>query len=518
MKRSKLFYYAAALCMSSGLLFTSCSDDDNKVPTRPEENKPDKGDNDKDENKRVTTDEQYYANNFAYDILDYYYYWNEEIASDLKKLDPNKNTDPIETVSEIKYHQGGKAIDKWTMLTDDMKKFQSGVAGVSTTYGYQPITYRMREGSNECISAIAYVYKNSPAAKAGLKRGDLIYQINGKQLTTENFRDLFNTSSITVSLAALKMGPNGQGTLSPTGKEVTMQAVEMYEDPILLDSIYEVNGKKVGYLAYASFDLASIPNLIEVSKKFKKEGVKELILDFRYNGGGYVITESAMASMYAPQSAVEAGEIFEIEKYNKQLTKEMEEQGESSKTPFKTEFNFKDQSGQAHSYSTKDANIGIEKVYGLITQNSASASEALLSGLMPYVNVELLGEPSHGKYCTGWMVAAKDAYKQVPQPIANWGIYVMVSIYQNAKGETPCMPDGLQPQHQAIDDPMLPTQLGDINENMLKVALQRAGKVYEDKGTKSRAGMGTFQVVDTPHKANFGKRILLPSQLPSLSE
>ena len=76
-----------------------------------------------------------------------------------------------------------------------------------------------------------------------------------------------------------------------------MNAVEMYEDPILCDSIYDINGKKVGYLAYSSFDLASIPQLVEISKKFKAEGVKELILDLRYNGGGYVITESAMASM-----------------------------------------------------------------------------------------------------------------------------------------------------------------------------------------------------------------------------
>ena len=58
-------------------------------------------------------------------------------------------------------------------------------------------------------------------------------------------------------------------------------AVEMYEDPILCDSIYDINGKKVGYLAYSSFDLASIPQLVEISKKFKAEGVKELILDLR---------------------------------------------------------------------------------------------------------------------------------------------------------------------------------------------------------------------------------------------
>lgn len=514
MRHNKFLYCTAALLVSGGLFFSSCSEDDKEVPALPEQNKTDS------DNKRVTTDEQFYANNFAHDILETYYLWNEEIAADLKELDPYKNTDPIKTVDEIKYHKGDKEIDRWTSLIDNMKQFEEGVAGVSTTYGYQPITYLMQEGSKECISAIAFVYKNSPAAKAGLKRGDLIYKINGEQLTTDNFRDLFNSSSVTISLAKTQPNPNGQGVvIVPTGKDITLNAIEMYEDPVLLDSIYEVNGKKVGYLAYASFDLTSIPSLINISKKFKAQGVKELILDFRYNGGGYVITENAMASMYAPQSAVDAKEIFEIEKYNKLLTKEFEKEGNSTKTPFTTEYKFKDGNGNPINLSTKDANIGINKIYGLITQNTASASEALLGGLMPFLDVEIIGKPSHGKYCTGWMLAAKDAYKKVPEPISNWGMYVMVSIYQNSKGETPCMPDGLQPNFVVDDEPLLPEQLGDVNELMLKAALQRAGKVYEDNGVKSRSGFtNMLHQIDAPHKANFGKRILLPEQIPSVNE
>lgn len=54
---------------------------------------------------------------------------------------------------------------------------------------------------------------------------------------------------------------------------------------------------------------------------------------------------------------------------------------------------------------------------------------------------------------------------------------------------------------------------------MLKVALQRAGKVYEEKESKSRAGlMNNFQQIEGPHKANFGKRILLPNELPLLNK
>ena len=519
MKRNKWLYGAAALLLSGGLLFTSCSDDDEKIPTPPEQNKPDKGDG----NKRKTTDEQYYANNFAHDILSVYYYWNEQIAGDLKKLDPNTNTDPIKTVSEIKYHEGKTQVDRWTMLTDDMEQFQSGVAGVSTTYGYQPFVYRMK-GTDNLLAAVAFIYKGSPAEKAGIKRGDLIYGINGKPLTENNYLELFNSSSITLSFAEVKHSATGN-VINPTEKEIKLTAVKMYEDPVLKDSVYDCNGKKVGYLAYSSFDLNSIPKLIEVSKKFKAQGVKELILDLRYNGGGYVITENAMASMYAPEEAVRMREVFEIEKYNKILTKENEkEEGFTGETRFSTEHEVPVGDGKRISYSTEDANIGIDKVYGLISGNSASASEALLSGLMPYMDVELIGSPSHGKYCTGIMLDTPTFYNKirktnVPKSIENWGIYVMIAIYQNAKGETPCMPNGLQPNISAEEDMLFQTQLGDVNEDLLKVALQRAGKVYDDKEVKSRTSLNmNMKALGIPHKANFGKRILLSGQLPSLNK
>lgn len=493
------------LFMSGCLFLGACADKNKEIPDLQTKDRIERN------GERTTSDEIFWANQFAQEILGSYYIWNQEIAKDLQKLDPNTNQDPIKTVSEIKYHEGNKVIDKWTSLIKNMHQFQEEVSGINTTYGFQPITYMLKEASNECVSAIAYVYKNSPAAKAGLKRGDLIYKVNGKQLTTDNLSTLFESSSVTLSLAKLDVS-DGKRVITPENKDIQLTAVQMYEDPILLDSIYVVGDKKVGYLAYSSFDLNSIPQLVEISKKFKAQGVTELILDFRYNGGGYVLTENAMASMYAPQEAVDAKKLFEIEKYNKEMTQINKEEGNNGETLFTTEYKFKDTSGRAVNISTKGANIGINKVYGLITKNSASASEALLGGLMPYMDVELIGQPSHGKYCTGWMISAEDAYKQTPKAIKDWGIYVMVSIYQNAAGNTPCMPDGLQPTVEAADDPMYPTQLGDVDEAMLKTALTRAGKRYVEPKSRSRRSVTNYlQEIEGPRSASFGKRILIPS-------
>lgn len=482
-KKLKLILSYALL---SGITFTSCTNEENI---------------DTPENTSIT-EETRYANKFAKEVLELYYYWNEEISKDLNKLDPEKNSDPISTVEEIRYHDGTNQVDKWTMLTNNMDEFTSSVDGVSTTYGYTPMVYLLREGSNEVIAAVAFVSENSPAQKAGLKRGDLIYRIDGKTLTTENYLDLFYSSQIKLSLAKL-IG----NTITPT-TELSMTAVKMYENPILCDSVYNFDGKKVGYLAYSSFDLESIPELINICKDFKSEGIKELVLDLRYNGGGYVITENVLASMFAPQTNVTNKDIFEKEDYNDILTELYKQEGISTITKFETEYNYTDINLNV---STKDANIGLEKIYGIITGNSASASEALLSGLMPYMDIELIGEQSHGKYCTGSMLAPEDVYNIVPQAIKNWGIYVMVGIYKNANDETPCMPNGLTPDVKAEDYPTEPYQLGDVNEAMLKVALQKAGKVYPESRSQE-AYTPNMKTIETPKKANFGRRIIIPSQ------
>lgn len=129
--------------------------------------------------------------------------------------------------------------------------------------------------------------------------------------------------------------------------------------------------------------------------------------------------------------------------------------------------------------STEGANIGLEHIYALISGNTASASEALIGGLMPYMPITVIGEQSHGKYCTGIPLSSTELYEmmeeRVPNAIKNWGIYVMISIYMNSENETPCMPNGLTPDIKATDDPMQPVQLGDENEALLRVALEKKG-------------------------------------------
>lgn len=446
-----------------------------------------------------------YANRFAFDVLSEDYLWNKEISSDLKKLNPT-NPDPIATVEAIRYKKNGKEIDKWTELTNNYEKFNSGFKGIEATYGYN-LLFGKFENKEAYYLFVSYVYDNSPAKKAGLKRGDIIITLNGKDITKSNYMEAFNSTSITL----------GMGVLSDnkiqSGKSVSLSSVTMYSDPILAHKVFDISGKKVGYLAYSQFTQISIPRLIEICKDFKAQGVKELILDFRYNGGGSVTTENVLASMFAPESEVNARGLYQTEIWNDDFMEKFRQEERDTKTYFSTSFQIEDENNAKRTVSTRDANIGLNKIYGLVSSNTASASESLLIGLMPFMTVELIGENNtSGKYCTGELVSPSEMYKETngtdltPKEIRKWGMYVMINRYTDKNGNNPAMPDGLVPTITAADNALEGYELGDEREAMLKVALARAGKV-PTRRTRSAVSLTKYSATMITNNLSFGKRV-----------
>lgn len=444
---------------------------------------------------RVTTDEIYYANQFAYDALDTYYLWKDEIAVGMQKLDPNVNEDPIGTIKEIRFKENNKEVDKWTMMTDDMASLVDNMDGVSTTYGYNLMLGKFSD-LDSYFFIVTFVYENSPAYKAGMKRGDVIMQLNGKEITKDNYQEALYSSNIT-----LGMGEQEGNGIGLSGTKITLDAVKMYENPILVHKTFDVGGKKVGYLAYSSFDLDSAEKLVEICRQFKEEGISELILDLRYNGGGYVFTEKVLAFMLAPEDAVKSKAVYETEIWNKDLMDYYKKKGEDLNTYFSTIV-----TNGSKTINVEGANVGITKIYGLIGSGTASASESILIGLMPYMTVELIGSQSHGKYCTGALLGPENIYSKFPEVIKNWGLYVMINRYADKDGKNPCMPDGLQPDVAVADAPLDGWQLGDENETLLKVALDRAaGKT--DRYVSRSASLLPYELTLMNANPLFGKRI-----------
>ena len=478
--------------------FVACSDDDEplKEVEIPEEETP------VEEEETAYQDERAYANFFAFNVMNDVYLWQQDITSALDTW--LILADPKEAVANARYKDiYGEDIDKWTSMTDSYTSMVGSVDGVSTgTYGCSFDLYLKAENSEAVVAFVTYTYPGGPADKAGLNRGDVVLEIDGKELNLSNYTDLFYSSSMTVGV-----GKYANGLYSSVEKTVSMTAIAMYEDPVLLTNVFEFNGKKVGYLVYTSFTFESSLRLVEVCKKFKQEGITELILDLRYNGGGYVFTENVFASMLAPEAEVKNKSVFETEIWNDSYMEYYKSKGVDLNTYFSTTFK-QTHDEKVYDIETSDANIGLNKIYALVTENSASASESLLVGLMPYMDVEVIGEQTHGKYCSGIMWKGADWFQDIvdnyednkmdfaekhpafadwKKYIADWGIYVMISMYADKDGNNPCQPDGLTPDVKAIDRFEESYPLGDEREAMLNVALQRAGKTDLQSRAESRS-------------------------------
>ena len=416
-----------------------------------------------------TREQRKHVNTFAWNVMDRYYLWRDEIATEMEMW--QNWEEPIQKVADIRYKNAeGKDIDRWTQLTDDFASFLGGVSGHTRTFAMDFVLYYVDSTKTRICAVVTYVVDEGPAQIAGLRRGDCILTVDDLEMTPDNYRELVQDHLL------------GGGTVKlglSNGKTVTMTAMDMYEDPIQTVRILErPNGRKVGYLHYTSFTLDSCEDLVSVFRRFTKEGIDDLVLDLRYNSGGYVITERVLASMLAPVVVVEGDNVLFREVYNANLAEELGD----DPVKFQTGFMFNDGRG-LQVVSTDRANPDLPRLYVLVTGSSASASESLVCCLRPYMDVFLIGGQTSGKYCAGNMIKAetwydavkeslgKDVYAKALPYVENWGIYVMYSRYADCNGVTLSMPDGIAPDVKAEDDPLDGFALGDPQESMLSVAL-----------------------------------------------
>lgn len=489
------FFLASLLLVG----YVSCKPKGPEIPVTPPQDPDEK---EKEKQEELTT--YRYVNQFLFDALSVYYLWIDEPSVSSKMETWAQTDEPISKVQSIKYFA-----DRWTMCTDDYKSFTSSVDGVETTYGYDITLFWADTQHTAVCGIVTFVYADSPAEKAGLKRGDVVMKVNGKSLTADTYvnivnNEMFNSSSCKLGLY--------------DGRSLDLTSIKMYEDPVLVSKVIDLGAKKVGYLCYVSFTLRSIPQLIDVCKEFKAAGVTDVVLDFRYNGGGYIETEEALASMLAPEEDVLNEALYQTSVWNK-------DNGQDSSF-FRTSFTYEKETGERAKISTKGCNVSSGKkvnIYAIMTGGSASASESILVGLMPYLNVTIVGEQSYGKYCSGmiqnaveWFDYNKDVYKKYygsefsnySKYADNWGAYIMYARFADKYGNTPCMPDGFAPEVEARDDPEDETPLGDPEEKMLKVVLGLINGEAPAALPSTKATALDNRKMEFQHRpANFGMHI-----------
>jgi C-terminal processing protease CtpA/Prc len=218
---------------------------------------------------------------------------------------------------------------------------------------------------------VRLVEPNSPAAKAGIHRGWQITKINSNtNINTTNASFIIqNIYESTSSSIEFKKPDGSSETISLTAGHYT-------EKPVYLDSVYTVGSKKIGYLVYNSFlgDETQVASEFQrVFNKFSSRNVNDVVIDLRYNGGGYVSLQERLAN-YLINNAGNGGMMM------KQI--------------------YNDKNSQLNQTTNfhKTGSLDLSRVYFIVGSSTASASELLINNLKPYLDVRLVGPThTHGK-------------------------------------------------------------------------------------------------------------------------
>ncbi len=354
------------------------------------------------------------------------YLWYNQIPASFNPrtyADPNKIMEAIRPFSKepgftnpVDRFSFASKKAEWDMVT-------SGIAG---DFGIG--IFFLAEGDLRVKS----VESESPAGRAGVRRGWRITKISGdNNITTSNIPfivdKVFSSTSTTFTFAK----PDGNTV------DITLNAASYKKHPVLFDSVYTVNSKKIGYLVFASFlgNQSEINfELNRVFNSFTNAGISDVVIDLRYNGGGYVSVAETLSNYLAPSSA--NGSLMMKQQYNDKYTQ------------YNTSVNFK-----------KIGSLNLSRIFFIVSSSTASASELLINNLVPVMDVKLIGRnKTYGKP-VGFF----------PIPVGDWYIFPVSFKTVNSQGKSDYY-EGFTPN--AIVPDGLANDFGDVNEASLASAIK----------------------------------------------
>jgi C-terminal processing protease CtpA/Prc len=399
------------------------------------------------------------------------YYWYQEMP-DVSKL--SFFTEPVAFFQSLLSEKDGKRKNGsryYYSVLDNLEGTNTrSIQQTAYSYGFEFKVYRIINGAQSVYAVLVlYVVPNSPADKAGLKRGQWIFEINGTPVLEKNYAVFYGGEA-----AIFGVSERYEGGFLPVEEYAIEAACEIDDNPVYYHAVYLLGdlSKRIGYLVYNHFtagktsgDQTYDDNLRDVSCALKNEGVNELILDLRYNNGGLLSSAQLLCAILAPEPAL--GKVLGYLEYN-------------------------DKSVPQTYSMTLDANVlkggvnlNLSRLYVLTSEASASASELVINCLSSYMEVVLIGTQTEGKN-VGSTSYKKDEF--------NWELHPIVCKIYNSEKESDYA-NGFTPDYKTDEnsDTSLNSflEFGNPNELLLNRALQLingTGGVGEVPASRSSTG------------------------------
>ena len=298
----------------------------------------------------------------------------------LKMKDSGSGKDAVDGSTQKKVSELKELIDQNYMGDVDEKQLEEGIykgfiSGLDDPYSvyydeeetkslyettegeYQGIGAVLSQNMNTGIITLVQIYDDSPAMKAGLKDNDILYKVNGEEVTgvelTEVVSHIKGEKGTTVEMTVLRGADNEEVTVTATRDTVEAQTVK-----------YRMMDGQIGYVSVSEFDSVTYDQYQKALKDLEGQGMKGLVVDLRNNPGGNLNTVCDMLDLMLPKGLIVYTE---------------------------------DKDGNRQEASSDDENQFTLPLAVLVNGNSASASEIYAGAIQDYGIGDIVGTQTYGK-------------------------------------------------------------------------------------------------------------------------
>jgi len=324
------------------------------------------------------------ARDSIYNIMNEWYYWNDLMPTVTKE----DYDDPYQLLDAMLY----KDLDRWSFIAD-YNEFVAQMQGIFVGHGF-------RIGiDNSGNARISLIYNESPLYKVeGVRRGWIVKKINGVELApiiiagdVDAYHALLGPFEAGITNSFVFQDPDGnEVNCTSTKSTFTINSVLLYDTLHLPNEV-------VGHLVFESFIAPSPYELYDAFDFFNANNIEDLILDLRYNSGGYLSVARILASYIAGNT--DQNDVFAKLAYNS---------------------NHED-ANDTYNFILSPFPLGLSRVIVITTRETASASEAVINGLKPFIDVISIGDTTNGKPTgmNGWDIGEKYFFWPVTFKIVN---------------------------------------------------------------------------------------------------
>ena len=246
---------------------------------------------------------------------------------------------------------------------EETAKFNENMSGEFSGIGVV-----MSQDQKSGLVTMVQIYKESPAAKAGLKEGDILFQVEGKDISGKKLEEIVTEikgeKGTEVEITVLRGTEGEKVTTSVVRDTIEVQTVE-----------YEMMEDQIGYLAVSEFDSVTYEQYQTALKDLEAQGMKGLVIDLRNNPGGNLDIVCEMLDLILPKGLLVYTE---------------------------------DKNGEKQEYTSDAAYEYDVPMTVLINGNSASASEIFAGAVQDYERADIVGTTSYGKGVVQSVYALKD--------------------------------------------------------------------------------------------------------------